>query len=1842
MSEFKSQRLSYTWKGEWSSGTEYQRDDVVGLNGKSYVCLIQHTSSSVFSEDLNAVLPNSDPPQPQPRWVLMTQGRSYRGTWQSGEEYNLGEIVYYKGSVWVCSTAHVSSVFSQDRDNWQFFAQHIEYLGNWESGTDYAEGSLVKYNGTVYKCVAAHASQGNLEDDDAKWSVFHSGVEYRGTWQGGTEYRKSDVVKYGASLYRCTETHTSVPTSTETDPTTGEDSTVIGFDTQKFQVEYPGFQYEESWDPEKLYQAGDIVRYGGILWYALRANTDSDPFQLPDDSTIDWIEFSNSYNFQGDWSLGAEYRKGDVVQRGGNVYVALRDVGRNDGAGSVSDYLDPDWWELLIPSKVFAGTWCTGEYYSVGDIVYHLGSAYTCTFEHTADNTNFPGDNGNIYDYWDLLVEAGRQGGLQAQGDLVSYGLDRTIVGDGSSLGPVSVPIGTHEQMLSVTREQEVFWRLRANDSRVVWVSEIGVDNTRLDSERGLVPHKPFRTIRFASEYVQDNFEPGELVTINVSTGTFEEIGPVVVPAGCALFGDELRSTTIEPNKPLPEYQDDYQYAKDYLSYITTFIFLALSNQEVEPSPLNDVESKTVSTPASLEGINLILGLISEFETYVEAALAESLLPVTTGTNNLSENTDRLDAAQAIRENQEFIETELWAYVQSKYSKNFDRLRIANDVASLLRGIRRDLEYTGNYGTHIAAERYARSILGSERRDLFYVRDTTGLRNFTLKGMKGELENPVEGNRYRRPTGGAYITLDPGWGPADERTWIKKRSPYIQGVTSIGTGCVGKRVDGRTHNGGNRSMTSNDFTNVLSDGIGIWASDGGRTEAVSVFTYYNTVGYLSERGGIIRSTNGNNSYGRFGSIADGNDPSETPQNVTVFNRNNEAQVDTALAGGLIDELLAFEYTNAGEQYTQASAEIVGAGDFAGVEYSEFRNGALFEQRVINTTGSGQPGGAGYLVRQGFAQETLDSSDKIKLASSDDNNIDTVYIGQRILLIAGEATGQYAYIDSYNPPNKVATVRRESDDQPGWDHVVPGTPIANSLDTTTQYRIEPRITVTSPGFTSQTQSYAYTPQSVKGLRYGTTTAVFEDVELPDGSGSLEGIPAVPAVLKITRTGQTYSAEITDPGAGYSAMDKFVIPGTDLDGALPDNDLEITVTQVTEDSTNSIVDFGLRGTGRGGRFVAVSDNKSYYSDDAETWLETDLPFDSAIVTDLIAADNQFLAIAENKDLIARSLDGATWTTQNLPRSEKWSSVAYGKGVWCIISSDSDFVAYSTDAQNWNITEIPEDTESASQADSTLSSYVDLVYAKGQFVAISNSDRATATSEDGITWIRNDTSLPDKGTGYVYEIVGLQHGDNKYAAVAEDGVVVYSFDAVSWYETETISLGTDEKVVDFRYAQGLFVAVIGSDSITTNKLAITEDLLKWRTEIIDTMDTWRKYECGFDGEQNKYIVLADNSNSVNIIRTGKQAKLRADVFQGQVSTVKIWDPGSGYTSTNPPVIDIIDSSYTVAAETESRLGNGVLAQPDFVNRGNGYRTSTSEITVTGDGYADIIPEDDTIVLAGVSTLPGIGAQIRIEGISEDNSEKLTLFNVAKVRNLGDDGSGMNTLLVELVIGPDIENEDNLRHGTPATIRIIYSQVRITNHDFLDIGTGNFEETQYPALYAGGAYFVASPEQETLEENGGRVFFVSTDQDGNFRAGDLFAVEQATGIVTISADFFDFTGLSELALGGIRLGGSGTVVREFSTDSSFAADSDNVVPTQQAIAEFLESKLSVGGQDVETNALQAGRVKLGTAENTANNIAGEYLRITQPVDFTGLDEFGNTSSVSGTFVSQQMLLQSYTDNMQ
>ena len=1899
MAEFKLERFKYRWRGDWQAGNEYLRDDIVRLNGKSYVCLLTHTANTEFRTDLNAILPGSNPPQPQPKWTVMTDGRQFLGDWESGLAYNLGDIVLYDGTMWLCTLSHTSSSFAADSSNWETFVKGIKFVGPWQPATDYGHGAIVKYNGNAYKCLVAHTSLVTLEDSISNWEQFFDGIQYVSDWAPITTYRLNDLVRYGPTIFRCTETHTS-----------GE----LELDITKFEVELPGSQNNGEWDSETYYNQGDIVRYGGYLYFAVENNFDLQPSILDSgDSSASWIVLAKTTNIVGDWSVDAFYKTGDIVLRGGRLYLAKIDVGGPDFDGSTADYLDPGVWELIAPGQAWKLSWNVGNYYSVGDIVYHLGSAYVCNFEHIAEYSNGPGDNGSGYVFWDLLIQAGLQGGLHDPGDLLTYGLSRTTIGDGSTLGDTRIPIGQPGELLSVSEDLEAFWRTFINDADVVYVSTTGKDARGY----GLTSNRPFRSVRYACEYVEDNYPLGRLTKISVATGRYEELNPMSIPAGSVVMGDELRATTIACTPPRDDYQNDFQFVKAYITRINSILLPVLVNSPVTPTTGN-TEPQILTGPVSNnDDLIRINQLIQDYTNYISARVEDDFDgedPTMSGTNTAS--TLYSKAAAQLLLNQDFIVEEIIAWMNLNYgSIGRTREKISQDVNGLIRGIRKDLIYIGNHFTLLAARRYTNGVNGGQNDDLFYVRDTTGLRDCTVEGLQGGLNPPGVFELYQRPTGGACVSLDPGWGPDDDRCWIINRSPYIQGVTNIGTACVGMKVDGNLHNGGYKSMTANDFTQVLSDGIGAWITNNARAELVSVFTYYNQVGYLAENGGVIRATNGNNSYGNFGSIAQGNDPTETPQEVTVNNRVNEAQVFAGFAGGNDDRIFAFEYNNCGQDYTQATAEIIGSGSNAAIEFTDFRQKALFEARLINTTGSGAEGGSSYLIRQGFAQETADSRHLVKLSATDITQDEAEIIDMRLTIISGDGTGQYGRILSHNVVTRDTLIGQESFDtvnvlsttapstielssienlqvgdaislsgaltgtlidektryfitaiddfnntieitdvendpalttiltvasltdanlyKLGWDHIISGYPLNLNFNSTAQYRIEPRLTTTKPPFTESTANFT-SERDLKGIAFGGTSFTYTNLSNEFGSADIEfeELEREEAVFRVIREGSTYTVILTDGGIGYAVGDVITINGQRVGGSSPANDITITVTQTSEDSSNSIVDYSFVGIPRPGKFVAIAGpNYVYTSDDGESWSELQVDM-SADWSGIASGNNRFVAIAYNDNRINFSFNGTDWTTRSLPSTNNWIDIAYGNGKFVIIAEGSNEVLYSDTGLTFTATSIPDFID----GDSTASQWQKVVYGQGKFVAISGSDRMVATSVDGITWTRHELALPNDD----YDFAALQYGANRFLAITKDGKTVYSVNGGTvWYSGSNLPNDGISTYLwtDMSYSQGVFVAISKSPSGASNNIfATTEDGVKWTTRTITNTQRWSVIEYATIDNEPKWIALADQraNSGICVVQVGCQAKVRANVFQGKFESIKIIDPGSNYDEFNDVEISVSDNSFINAIELEYRKGNGVLAQPDFINRGSGYRTSTSTIEITGDGFADIIPEENTLTLSGVEVVPGPGVQIRIETILDDltaDPDDLKLFTGITIDDLGDDGSGNGTHIVRFTVTPRLRNEYNLEHGTNVTLRSRYSQCRITGHDFLDIGTGNFEETNYPEIYADGNYFLAAPENEVLEVLGGRVFYVSTDQDGNFRGGELFAVEQATGIVTISAEFFELDGLSELALGGVRLGGSGTVVREFSTDPTFSEDSNNVVPTQRAIATFLANRLSVGGENLEVNSILAGRVQIGTFDNKIFSPADQYVYFNAPVNFSG--------GLDGQFLAQAMFFRASND---
>ena len=1868
MAEFKISRIRYTWQDSWESSTSYNRDDVVSYGGSSWVCVRQHTASA-FAAD-QTFLANPSDTDVSPAWIKMTDGRAYRDEWQANTLYNPGDIVLNGGNLYLCITSYTSSsTFDAGISNWAIYSSGSTFKQDWTQNTRYGIGDVVRYNGIVYRCAEGHTASttsNGLEQDQSKWQVFYEGVEYRGLWVTGTRYRVNDLVKYGGTVFRCKKGHTP-----------GGDSTLIFDQEENWEIEFPGFQYSDEWSPTQVYQVGDLVKHSGWLYYSLTTNYGSNPndsiYQIEDrDNPADWQIAAKGVNFRGDWSAEDTYKTGDVVRRGGNIYTALLDTVED---GSSLDYLDSSNWELLTVGQNWRNFWELEQRYAPNDLVIYLGSTYQCNIEHESSDQNYPGDNGSGFFYWDLVLQAGSESGLSRRGDLLSFDLSRQLAGDGSSFGPAGVEIGTQGQLLSVNDDDSLVYRNFGETNRVVYVALNGVDDF-VDTQRGVSPFKPWKTIRFACEQMDDGFSG--TTTIRVNAGKYDEILPIIVPARTVVLGSELRTTVVNAAGPINALALDSTYTIAVLNRISQIIQSLLAGTALNPpktagnleDPVIVTEIITTNTSFSppqfdIDGNELyeststvtqtvttnaqaaidIQELISNIQSYINFFInSAGSNPLLVSTNTPITSTGYTNAVLVLEANTEFLAAEAVAFMQINYpSYNFDSELCKRDVRRYIDAWKYDIIYTGNYKSLLAARYYRNAVLGSQGEDMFYCRDATGVRNCTLTGLSGSLNPPNVNDIFRLPTAGSFISLDPGWGPEDNRTWILNRSPYIQGVTTFGTGCVGQKIDGALHDGGNKSIVSNDFTQVISDGVGAWVTNNGRAELVSVFTYYAHIGYLTQAGGIIRATNGNCSYGRFGAIADGVDLTEVPTTAAVYTRAQQAIVAAAFAGDFVDEIQIIEWTNAGQDYTQATASFIGAGVDAEVLFEDFRDDAVFEARRLDasTTIAQNIGGGGYTLVQNNAQAGNLTSITI---ASNDPNAEANYLGMRIVLTSGPGTGQYAYITAYNNVSKIVSVARESDNQPGWDHVVPGKPSTVPLTTGTTYRIEPRVIFEAPDYAA-TEITVPVNTAWSDIAYGETTEVYSNLSAGPGTGTViedDGLVPEDAIFNVTKVGRNYTITVVNGGAGYETNQELIISGDDLGGETPLNDLTILVTSVSNDSTNSIVTAEQKTYGTGedneatsGRFVVISagGTAGLYSSNGEDWESFNMPT-AGDWKCTAAGNNRFVAIRTGSNAAASSLDGITWTARTMPASRNWNSVAYGGGIFVAVAGNLDAGAISTNGTTWTSSILPD------FGDSTFSEWVDITYGANKFVALSNSGNYVCigvynSETNTISWTPRTMDVIDDSSNRSWQ--SIAYGNNRFVAIANTGEVGYSFDTIEWYPANMPSQdgSTSHNWKKIRYAQGVFFAIgdtgerdIGADETLgpTTFAATSFDGIVWTERELASEELWtaigfgNPYISSRDSTIGKktpmWIAVPGASDKFNKIQTGARALGRVTIVAGQIASIRLWDTGSGYTS--GPVVTLVDPNNTSDVLVEARTGDGVLTNPSWINRGLGYRTLSTRITVTGNGYADVIPSGKFIVINDLETYPGPGAQLTIQGLPD----RYTLVAITPI------GQTDRGLAATIRISPEIKNRDNLQHLTPITIRTQYSQCRITGHDFLDIGTGNFEETNYPNLYSG--FYTPAPENEIVEEDGGRVFYTSTDQSGNFRTGELFAVEQATGTVTISADFFDFSGLTELRLGGIRVGGTGAVIREFSTDPLFTEDSNNIVPTQRAIRAYLASRLSVGGAEISVGSFIAGTILVGP--DRIGNVAGLKIIVPVRADFDG--EF---SGVSGSMLAQTMFYKSF-----
>ena len=1805
MAEFKLGRIRFIWKGAWSTGTQYYKDDVIRYGGRTYICILGHTASGTFEADQSTKWNNLADGQEwksdwslstiykpndivkygsllyvcntghtsasttsdgleldQSKWDLWTEGFDWKGVWGVSTRYKVNDIVAYGGDLYLCTEKHTSAASTSDGlelDNakWDTFARGLEWRGNWTATTRYRTNDVVRYGGQIYVCGTGHTAAATnalgLEANQSNWDYLHKGIEYKGNWATTTRYKINDLVKYGGDIWICTTYHTS--------------TTTLAADESNWAIFVPGLEFEDSWQNNVNYQPGDVVTYGGYSYVSKTNNYAATPFN----NTSNWDLFTTGFSLKGDYSNTTNYKVGDVVRVGGWTYLAIA-----DGVGNRPP--DNTKWDKLNQGFYWKNTWTNGAYYDKGDTVRGINNinSYVCVLEHTADQVtaqNRP-DQDTSGTNWNLLSGGVESGNLTTRGDLVYYG----------GAGPTRLAIGSPGQVLKVNDAgTDPAWGYFGQIEAVYYVASTGVDQSV--PAYGVTLDKPFKTVQFGLQQIEKgarkpyatelfkrnkafivaetlawvdrqistnaspfsasftytaanwsrdlrhlldgvefdlshggnrksrqvalnffrsnsfsyyvtnsslttewaamlaymktliddvltqntpstNYQtlmsvspatlqiknatiseeagaqtvvdslinvsrdaivsnsatsttynvtaatydgatgdmdltigthslavntkiiiktnsltftcdkdnnvsqktyprttdpayvtpiaitsttgttirvnvginpdgnyahtfvsatagavslasgggiPAEIVandTLFVKTGTFAEVLPMVIPESCAVVGDELRSTKITPAGQLTSSDDTAfsLYGILHMKSIIDNIILNTSITKQTNNPLTQDTAHPAGDAAAVTKAEAVVDAIHDYINYNVVSDSTAVNPTMSGQMSPNQELGVKNAVLRLEENKEFIAEDVTNYILNTFPgyTGFDSTAQAackRDVRRYVEAVQHDIVYDGTYMAIRAGRLYANSVSGSTLENMFFVRNGTGLRNCTVSGLNGTL-GVANSFGTKRPTAGAYVSLDPGWGPAHEDVWVKNKSCYVQNVTTFGTGCIGLKIDGDLHAGGNDSVVANDFTQVLSDGIGVWVTNLGRSELVSVFSYYGHIGYLAENGGKIRATNGNSSYGDFGCVAEGVDATETPITGFVDNKAGQALVANVTTDG--ERVLTLEYLNAGRDYDlgggTANIAITGEGYNLGTITPVYRTGGVMEVRMLETqTSPSNLGGADYKFVSNNAQ--IGNATQITISNTDTNTSGAL-VGLGIFIKAGLGAGQYAYIDTYNSGTKVATVRKYSDGTAGWDHLL-GESILNLLDSTTAYEIEPRITFSAP----------------------------------TGDGSSSSIKALGRATVVD--GKISQIRIWEPGQGYLTAPTITI--TD-----PNNTTEApTGVRIGDGVLAQPTYAGSTNAGRGQAFETAS----------------------ATVT-------------------------ATLTETNITG-----------------------------------------------------------------VALNNPIRVTASGG------------------------------------------------------HTIQQGAKVKITE----------VVGSIQLN----------------------------------DNTYFAKVIDANNIDLY-------------------------------IDPALTTGIDGTLSGAYGTY--LSGGKLKY--------------------GGGFRDQFQSGQYVNVIGMARSPVAGSNVQFSNISD------TVFKLVSVTNL----IGQGPFSATLQVSPNVAVSSAPAHNQDTTIRIRYSQVRLTGHDFLDIGTGNFANTNYPNIPLQNPI----PANETRERDGGRVFFTSTDQDGNFRVGGLFTVEQSTGVATLNADAFNISGLQELSLGSVALGSTGATINEFSTDGSFAANSDSIVPTQKAIKTYITSQIGGGASTLNVNQITAGLVQISGQEITTTTVVP--INVNATMNFKG--------GVDGTPVALNMFL--------
>jgi hypothetical protein len=367
-------------------------------------------------------------------------------------------------------------------------------------------------------------------------------------------------------------------------------------------------------------------------------------------------------------------------------------------------------------------------------------------------------------------------------------------------------------------------------------------------------------------------------------------------------------------------------------------------------------------------------------------------------------------------------------------------------------------------------------------------------------------------------------------------------------------------------------------------------------------------------------------------------------------------------------------------------------------------------------------------------------------------------------------------------------------------------------------------------------------------------------------------------------------------------------------------------------------------------------------AETWYSESiaaLPF-----SNIIYADNKFVAISNGSFSLLYSADGISWTTVTIG-SFGLRGITYGAGKFVAVGAEFSGidlisnVQVSTDGITW--TRYTPFTNGPSLKDVT--------FGNGLFVAVADGGgNRVITSTDGISWTLRIAAENNQWQSIAY-------GNGKFVAIANSGTnrVMYSTDGISWtglpinlgsnkiifadgkfttgsnYSTDGITWTNSNvsPIIPFgiTYGNGLFVLV---GQAGTDRIAISTDATSWQLVTAPELNPWQCIAYG----AGKFVALSFSGTNRSMVSYSNEGQTLEQIGdQENINTD--WIP------VNSDQLLQYQRPIKKLTLTQGDLGQSIIANGDSFNEDswtldNYYRPNNWTINVDPANVPQIFPEN------------------------------------------------------------------------------------------------------------------------------------------------------------------------------------------------------------------------------------------------------------------------------------------------